>query len=327
MAENNVRALIFGITGQDGAYLANFLLEKGYVVHGTSRDVRKAAAGNLAKLGISGRVVVHGAVLADFQSVTQVINQVEPGEIYNLAGLTSVARSFERPTEAFDSIVGGALNILEAIQKTSGSIRYYNACSSECFGDTGKSPATENTPFNPLSPYAAAKAEAFGHVTDRRHTHGLFTCSGILFNHESPLRPPHFVTRKIVRGAADIAAGAVDGLALGNLDIERDWGWAPEYVEAMWLMLQQDEPGDYVVATGQSHSLGEFAHAAFSHFGLDWRERVKSDKSLFRSADIVHSRGNAAKAERLLGWRAKSRMADVVRMMAEAESALTRESD
>ena len=327
MAENNVKALIFGITGQDGAYLAKHLLEKGYVVHGTSRDIRKPAAGNLAKLGIGGRVIVHQAVLTDFQSVTQALNDVEPGEIYNLAGLTSVGLSFERPDEAFDSIVGGTLNIVEAIRKSGQPIRFYNACTSECFGDTGETPATEETPFAPVSPYATAKSQAFGHVANFRETHGLFACSGIMFNHESPLRPPRFVTRKIVQGAARIAASGRGELALGNLDIERDWGWAPEYVEAMWTMLQREEPDDYVVATGESHTLEEFAAAAFAHFGLDWQKHVKSNPSLLRPADIVHSRGDATKARNRLGWRAKFRMADVVRVMVEAEIALTKEAD
>ncbi len=327
MAENNTRALILGITGQDGAYLANFLLEKGYVVHGTSRDIHNATEGNLAKLGIGGRVVVHRAVLTDFQSVKQALNDSEPGEIFNLAGLTSVGLSFERPDEAFDSIVGGTLNIIEAIHASGRPIRFYNACSSECFGDTGETSATEETPFDPVSPYATAKAEAFRHVSDIRETHGLFACSGVMFNHESPLRPPRFVTRKIVQGAARIAASGSGELELGNLDIERDWGWAPEYVGAMWAMLQRDEPDDYVVATGESHTLGDFAAAAFAHFGLDWRNHVKSDPSLLRPADIVHSRGDATKARERLGWRAQSRMADVVRMMAEAEVALTKEAD
>ena len=322
----SVKALIFGITGQDGAYLAKLLLEKGYVVHGTSRDAQNAAAGNLAKLGIGGRVIVHQAFLTDFQSVKQALDDVEPGEIYNLAGLTSVGLSFERPDEAFDSIVGGTLNIVEAIRASGQPLRFYNACTSECFGDTGEMPATEETPFAPVSPYAAAKAQAFRHVADFRETHGPFACSGILFNHESPLRLPRFVTRKIVQGAARIAASGGGELALGNLDIERDWGWAPEYVEAMWTMLQQDEPDDYVVATGESYTLGGFA-AAFAHFGLDWRNHVKSDPSLLRRADIVRSRGDAAKAHDRLGWRAKSRMADVVRMMVEAEIALTKEAD
>ena len=327
MAENNVRALIFGITGQDGAYLAKLLLEKGYVVHGTTRDIKNATEGNLAKLGIGGRVIVHRAVLTDFQSVKQVLNDAVPGEIFNLAGLTSVGLSFEQPDEAFDSIVGGPLNILEAIRASGQSVRFYNACSSECYGDTGEIPATEETLFNPVSPYATAKSEAFRHVADFREAHGLFACSGIMFNHESPLRPSRFVTRKIVQGAARIANSGHGELTLGNLDIERDWGWAPEYVEAMWAMLQQDEPGDYVVATGESHTLGEFAAAAFAHFGLDWQNHVTSDPSLLRPADIVRSRGDATKARERFGWRAQSPMVEVVRMMAEAEIALTKEAD
>jgi GDPmannose 4,6-dehydratase len=296
-------------------------------VHGTTRDIKNATEGNLAKLGIGGRVIVHRAVLTDFQSVKQVLNDAEPGEIFNLAGLTSVGLSFEQPDEAFDSIVGGTLNILKAIRTDGQSVRFYNACSSECFGYTGETPATEETPFDPVSPYATAKAEAFQHVSDNRETHGLFACSGIMFNHESPLRPSRFVTRKIVQGAARIAASGHGELVLGNLDIERDWGWAPEYVEAMWAMLQQDEPDDYVVATGESHTLGELAAAAFAHFGLDGQNHVTSNPSLLRPADIVRSRGDATKAHDRLGWRAKYGMGDVVRMMAETEVALTKEAD
>ncbi len=325
-AEKPKTALIFGATGQDGAYLSQFLLKKGYVVHGTSREAQGAGS-NLGRLGIGGQVIFHQVFPSQAPSAMRVIDEAEPHEIYNVSGLTSVGLSFERPDEAFDSIVGGTLNIIEAIHASGRPIRFYNACSSECFGDTGETPATEETPFNPISPYATAKAEAFRHVSDIRETHGLFACSGVMFNHESPLRPPRFVTRKIVQGAARIAASGSGGLELGNLDIERDWGWAPEYVGAMWAMLQRDKPDDYVVATGQSHTLGEFAAAAFAHFGLDWRNHVKSDPSLLRPADIVHSRGDATKARERLGWRAQSRMADVVRMMAEAEVALTKEAD
>jgi GDPmannose 4,6-dehydratase len=312
-------ALIFGISGQDGAYLTRFLLEKGYVVHGTSRDVETASFANLASLGVREQVHLHSAALNDFRSVIQTLDRVGPDEIYNLAGQSSVALSFQQPAETLESISLATLNILEALRMTDSEARFYNAGSSECFGDTGNRPATEETAFRPRSPYAVAKAAAFWQVANYREAYGLHACSGILFNHESPLRHPRFVTRKVVSAAARIADGSKERLVLGNLDIRRDWGWAPEYVEAMWLMLQKDLPDDYVIATGESRSLQEFVAAAFAAFGLDWRDHVDVDRGLFRPADIALSAGNAEKARAKLGWQASTAMEGVVRGMAEAE--------
>ncbi|TAN57360.1 MAG: GDP-mannose 4,6-dehydratase, partial [Rhodospirillales bacterium] len=232
-----VKALIFGVGGQDGAYLSKLLLDKGYDVHGTSRDAELSAFSGLVRLGVRERVRTHSAVLTDFRSVFQVINKVAPDEIYNLAGQSSVALSFEQPAETLESISAGTLNILEALRLTGRHVRFYNAGSSECFGNTGEIPADENTPFRPRSPYAVAKAAAYWQVANYREAYGLFACSGLLFNHESPLRPSRFVTRKIALAALRIADGSKEVLELGNLDIKRDWGWAPEYVDAMWRML------------------------------------------------------------------------------------------
>lgn len=310
------RALIFGISGQDGAYLAELLLGKGYEVVGTSRDAGVAGFGNLAQLGIRGRVGLASAAITDFRSVLQVLAKTEPTEVYNLAGQTSVALSFDQPVETLESIAIGTLNILEALRFLRRPVRFYNACSSECFGDTRGEPADETTPFRPRSPYAAAKAAAFWEVANYREAYGLFACSGILFNHESPLRPERFVTQKIVQAARRIAAGEQrEPLRLGNVSVERDWGWAPEYVDAMWRMLQAPEPDDFVIATGESRRLEEFVAAAFRCVGLDWREHVVCDKGLLRPTDLQKGQGNPELARRKLGWSARSRMDDVVRQM------------
>ena len=313
-------ALIFGISGQDGGYLARLLLEKGYVVHGTSRDAELSSFANLTTLGIRDRVALHSAALTDFRSVVQCISRVAPDEIYNLGGQSSVGLSFEQPVETMDSISTGTLNMLEAIRFLARPVRFYNAGSGECFGDTGGVAADETTAFRPRSPYGVAKAAAFWEVANYREAYDLFACSGILFNHESPLRPARFVTRKIVSAAARIANGDKGKLFLGDLSIRRDWGWAPEYVQAMWLMLQRDEPEDFVIATGEAHSLEEFVDAAFAHFDLSWRDHVEIDESLFRPTDIACGFGNADHAQDVLGWRAETRMPAVVRRMAEAET-------
>lgn len=312
------KALICGVSGQDGAYLAQLLLSKGYTVYGTSRDAQISTFRNLVRLGIRDQVQTVSMSLNDFRSVLQVINKVQPSEIYNLAGQTSVGLSFELPVETMESITIGTLNLLEAIRFISAPIRLYNAGSSECFGDTGASSADENTPFRPRSPYAVAKAAAFWQVANYREAYNLFACSGILFNHESPLRPQRFVTQKIVTTAREIAQGKQQILRLGDISIQRDWGWAPEYVEAMYLMLQQEKPDDYVIATGKSHKLEEFVAAVFSCLGLNWREHTDIDSSLFRPTDIAVSRGNAAKAKADLGWHARSTMPDIAQMMVDA---------
>ncbi|MEP0923306.1 GDP-mannose 4,6-dehydratase [Leptolyngbya sp. ST-U4] len=311
-------ALICGISGQDGAYLAQLLLSHSYTVVGTSRDAQISTFRNLVRLGIRDRVKTCSMALNDFRSVLQVINKVQPDEIYNLAGQTSVGLSFELPVETMESITLGTLNLLEAIRFINAPIRLYNAGSSECFGDTGTAPADETTPFRPRSPYAVAKAAAFWQVANYREAYELFACSGILFNHESPLRPKRFVTQKIVQAAADIAAGRAEKLSLGDISIRRDWGWSPEYVEAMYQMLQQEQPDDFVIATGHTHSLQEFVAEVFDYLGLDWHDRVEVDRSLFRPTDIAVSCGNAAKAKQMLGWQAKYTMKDVAHLMVDA---------
>ncbi len=248
------------------------------------------------------------------------LTKIQPDEVYNLAGQSSVSLSFEQPVETLESIATGTLNLLEAIRFTGADIKFYNAGSSECFGDTGEFAADETTPFRPRSPYAAAKAAAFWEVANYREAYGLFACSGILFNHESLLRPERFVTQKIVAAACRIASGSVEHLYLGNISVERDWGWASEYVEAMYLMLQQQEPDDYAIATGESCKLEDFVAAAFAYVGLDWREHVVIDASLLRPTDIAVGRGNPSKASAELGWQAQYKMKDVARMMVEARS-------
>lgn len=311
-----MKALIFGISGQDGACLARHLLARGDEVTGTSRDAGVGSFANLARLGLRDRVKLESAAITDFRSTLQAITRVQPDEIYNLAGQTSVGLSFDQPVETLESIALGTLNILEAIRFLGGRMRFYNACSSECFGDTRGEPADEDTAFRPRSPYGTAKAAAFWEVANYREAYGLFACSGILFNHESSLRPERFVTQKIVQGARRIASGEMKGpLKLGNLSIERDWGWAPEFVEAMALMLRHDTPQDFVIATGQTRPLRDFVAQAFAASGLDWQEHVVSDASLLRPTDLAKSCANPAKAARLLGWEASKKMDDVVRAM------------
>lgn len=312
------KALICGISGQDGAYLAKVLLEKGYLVCGTSRDAQVSSFRNLLRLGIREQVKFESLVPTDFRSVLQVINKIEPDEIYNLAGQTSVGLSFEQPVETLESIATGTLNFLEAIRFTGAPIKFYNAGSSECFGDLGDRPADEDTPFRPRSPYAVAKSAAFWQVANYREAYNIFACSGILFNHESPLRPQRFVTQKIIAAACRIAKGSQEKLYLGNISVKRDWGWAPEYVTAMYLMLQQEQPDDYVIATGASYSLEEFVAEAFNYVGLGWQDHVVTDASLLRPTDLAVSKGNPTKAKEKLGWQARYKMPDVVRMMVEA---------
>ncbi len=312
-------ALICGVSGQDGAYLADLLLKKGYSVYGTSRDAQMSSFNNLSRLGIREKIKLQSMSLTDFRSVLQTLTKVQPDEVYNLAGQSSVGLSFEQPVETLESMAIGTLNLLEAIRFTGAKIKLYNASSSECFGDTQGMPADENTPFRPRSPYAVAKSTAFWEVANYREAYGLFACSGILFNHESPLRPERFVTQKIIKAAIDIAAGKQEKLYLGDISVQRDWGWAPEYVEAMYLMLQQQEPDDYVIATGETYSLEKFVEVAFSCVGLNWQDYVESDSNLLRPTDIAVGRGNPSKAEQKLGWKAQYKMPDVVKMMVEAK--------
>lgn len=313
------KALIFGVSGQDGAYLAKLLLERDYIVYGTSRDAQVSSFRNLEYLGIRDRVELKSTALNDFRSVLQILSKTRPDEVYNLAGQTSVGLSFEQPVETLESIAVGTLNILEAIRFIGEPVKFYNAASSEVFGDTKGTAADESTAFSPRSPYAVAKATAFWEVANYREAYGLYACSGILFNHDSPLRPERFVTQKIVASACRIAAGKQDKLHLGNIDIQRDWGWAEDYVEAMYLMLQQSQPDDYVIATGESYKLAEFIEIAFRQVNLDWQDYVISDKELCRPTDIAISRGTPQKAWEKLGWVAKHKIADIVTMMIEAK--------
>lgn len=316
---NNKRALISGISGQDGAYLAKLLLGKGYQVFGTARDAQMASFRNLEALGIRQHVTLLSMALNDFRSVLQTLSKAKPDEVYNLAGQSSVGLSFEQPVETLESISIGTLNLLEAIRFLQQPIKLYSAGSSECFGDTGGAPADETTPFHPRSPYAVAKSAAHWEVANYREAYSLFACTGILFNHESPLRPERFVTRKIISAACRIAAGSGEMLQLGNISIARDWGLASEYVDAMWRMLQQDAPGDYVIATGETNTLEDFVAETFAQLGLDWRKHVSTDPSLLRPSEIMASRGNPGKAAEKLGWRAENRMRDVIRIMIAAE--------
>lgn len=311
----NKTALICGISGQDGSFLARFLLTKGYTVWGTSRDAQGASFSNLQKLGIKSDIQFISLVPEDFRSVLVSLRKSNPDEVYYLAGQSSVGLSFEQPAETIQSIALGMLNILEACRMMDKEIRIYHAGSSECFGDTEGKPASESTPFHPVSPYAVAKSSAFWLVDNYRNAYNLFACTGILFNHESHLRPTRFVTQKIISTVKRIASGANDKLVLGRLDISRDWGWAPEYVEAMWMMLQQPTPEDFVIATGETNTLESFVDEAFSNFNLNWKEHVTQNKEFMRPTDLVLSVGNPIKAAVKMGWKAKSKMKDVVRMM------------
>ncbi|MFM8913382.1 MAG: GDP-mannose 4,6-dehydratase [Flammeovirgaceae bacterium] len=313
------RAFIIGVSGQDGSYLSKFLLEKGYEVCGSSRDAQGSSFLNLKKLGINTEVQLFSVFPEDFRSVFVAINKSRPDEIYYLAGQSSVGLSFEQPAETIQSSVLGTLNILEVCRLLDYQPKLYHAGSSECFGDVNGMAATESTIFHPKSPYAVAKASAYWLVDNYRDAYSIFACTGILFNHESPLRPARFVTRKIISAATRIAHGTGEKLRLGRLDIARDWGWAPDYVEAMWLMLQQNRPEDFVVATGETNSLKSFVQEAFSVHGLNWEDHVIEDKSLYRPSEILISRADPSKAEKTLRWKAKVKMREVVKLMTAQE--------
>ncbi|GAB3987133.1 GDP-mannose 4,6-dehydratase [Spirosoma daeguense] len=296
------KALICGISGQDGAYLAKLLVDKGYHVYGGSRDAQVSSFKNLNRLGIREQIELISVSINDFRSVLQTLLKIKPDEIYNLAGQSSVGLSFEQPVETLESISHGTLNLLEAIRFSNLPVRFYSAGSSECFGDTGKAAANEETPFRPRSPYGVAKAAAFWQVANYREAYQLHASTGILFNHESPLRPERFVTQKIVAAACRIAKGSAEVLTLGNIDIARDWGWAPDYVEAMWLMLQQEKADDYVIATGETHKLSDFIRVVFEAVGLNWIDHIQINKALFRPTDIAESFADPSKAHEQLGW-------------------------
>lgn len=299
------KALICGVSGQDGAYLAQQLLANGYHVWGTSRDAQVASFSTLHSLGIRDQVHVLSMAQNDFRSVLNTLSRAEPDEIYFLSGQSSVGLSFDQPAESIESITYGTLNLLEAVRFLGRPVRVYHASSSECFGDVPpKLRANELTPFRPRSPYGVAKASAHWLVTNYREAYGLYCCNGILFNHESPLRPSRFVTRKIVSTACRIKAGSKERLKLGQIKIARDWGWAPDFVDAMWRMLQMKQPDDYVIATGVTHTLEEFVAQVFQRLDMDWQAHVDIDTTLFRPSDIIHSAGDPSKAEQILGWKA-----------------------
>jgi GDPmannose 4,6-dehydratase len=314
------RALICGISGQDGSLLAKLLVDKQYMVVGTSRDAELSRFENLGRLGVRDKVELRSMSLGDFRSVLQVLTEVAPDEIYNLSGQSSVGLSFAQPVETLESIAYGTLNLLEAVRFIGRPVRLYNAASGECFGETSiDSPATEASPFRPRSPYAVAKAAAFWEVANYREAYGLYACSGILFNHESPLRPTRFVTRKVVQSACRIASGSHERLQIGQTAVKRDWGWAEEYVDAMWRMLQQDAARDYVIATGDTYQLEDFISLVFAEVGLDWREHTDVDSNLFRATDIAQSYADPSLARKMLGWEANVRMPQIVARLVSAE--------
>lgn len=312
-------ALITGISGQDGPYLARFLLGKGYEVYGAGRDAQNMRLDGLTRLGLLDKVKLTSLSPHDFRSVYQCLASIKPDEVYNLAGQSSVSLSFEQPVETLESIATGTLNFLEAIRLTGRAIRFYNAGSSECFGDTLGEPAHELTAFRPRSPYAVAKSAAFWEVANYREAYNLHASTGILFNHDSPLRPERFVTKKIIAAAVRIGLGSKERLSLGNIEIARDWGWAPDYIEAMWLLLQQDKPDDFVIATGQTHPLSAFIEQAFQEVGLNWQDHVDIDKRFFRPTDLMIGKADPSKARQKLGWKATHSMADVVHKMIAVE--------
>ncbi|RBP52802.1 GDP-mannose 4,6-dehydratase [Arenicella xantha] len=314
-----MNALIFGVTGQDGAYLARFLLAKGYTVFGTSRDSVGNIRTNPNALGIDQDIRYMTVDITDYKSVLTALNTAQPDEIYNLAGQSSVGISYELPFETIRSFTLGVLNVMEGVRFLDLNSRIFNASSGECFGETGDTLATEQTKFAPKSPYAVAKASAYWSVINYRQAYGLHACSGILFSHESILRNPNFVSKKIVAAACRIAKGQQESLTLGNLEIKRDWGWASEFVEAMWLMLQQKDSIDYVIATGHAYTLEDFVRLSFEVVGLDYRDHLHVSDQFVRPNDVRCSAGSPALIEKDLGWKAKSTLPDVVAKMVESE--------
>jgi GDPmannose 4,6-dehydratase len=313
------RALVTGITGQDGSYLAEFLHERGYEVVGM---VRRASTETVERIAhLEGRIVLREGDLLDQLSLIRLLDEVQPAEVYNLAAQSYVPTSWEQPMFTSEATALGVTRMLEAIRVVNRQIRFYQASSSEMFGQVREVPQTEQTPFHPRSPYGVAKV--YGHyiTVNYRESYGIFACSGILFNHESPRRGRQFVTRKVSNAVARIKAGLASTLRLGNLDASRDWGFAGDYVQAMWLMLQQPRPDDYVVATGETHTVRELCELAFARVGLDWREWVAIDPSLVRPAEVDHLRGDASKARRMLGWSPKVSFPELVAMMVDADLA------
>jgi GDPmannose 4,6-dehydratase len=325
------KALITGITGQDGSYLAELLLSKGYEVHGI---IRRASTFNTGRIDhlyqdphINGvRLFLHYGDIADSTNLIRLLYRIQPDEIYHLAAQSHVRVSFDIPEYTGDVTGLGTVRILEAIRETGLKARFYQASSSEMYGQAKEIPQRETTPFYPRSPYGAAKVYAYWVTVNYRESYGLFACNGILFNHESPRRGETFVTRKVSRAVARIQAGMDNELYLGNLEAKRDWGYAKEYVEAIWLMLQQDRPDDYIIATGEAHSVREFVEEAFSYVGLDWRKYVKKDPKYYRPSEVDLLIGDPSKAKRVLEWEAKTRFRDLIRLMVDADIAAVKES-
>jgi len=309
-------ALVTGAGGQDGSYLTDFLLAKGYEVHGMILSGAHA-------LPLDRRVTIHHGDLGEGSNLPEILNCSQPTEVYNLGAQSHVKLSFELPVLTGLVTGLGTLKLLEAVRqyqsRTGRSVKFYQASSSEMFGKISQSPQNEQTPFHPRSPYACAKVYAYWQTINYREAYGMFACNGILFNHESPRRGEAFVTRKITRAATRIKLGLAEELRLGNLDARRDWGFAGDYVEAMWLMLQQSQPDDYVIATGQTHSVREFLDAVFGHLGLDWNKYVKIDPQFYRPAEVDVLRGDSSKAARQLNWRPRVSFDELARMMTDAD--------
>ena len=324
------RALITGVTGQDGSYLAELLLTKGYEVHGI---IRRASTFNTGRLDSiyddphagKSRLLLHYGDLSDASALARLIGKIQPEEVYNLAAQSHVRVSFDSPEYTTDITATGAVRLLEAIRETGIKPRFYQASSSEMYGKAQEIPQTEKTPFYPRSPYGCAKVYSYWITVNYRESYGLHASNGILFNHESPRRGETFVTRKITRAVAHILAGLQDRLYLGNLDAQRDWGYAKEFVEAMWLMLQQDEPDDYVIATNESHSVREFLDAAFGYVGLDWKKHVEIDPRYYRPAEVDLLIGDYSKAKKRLGWEPKTKFVDLVKLMVDADVKLLKD--
>jgi GDPmannose 4,6-dehydratase len=313
------KALIIGIAGQDGSHLADWLLAQEYEVHGI---VRRATTGSFERIAhLRNRIQLHQADLFDQFSIHDILRKVRPAEVYNLGAMSFVPTSWQHPVLVGESTALGVARVLEAIRLVDpDGIRFYQASSSEVFGRALETPQRETTPFNPQSPYAVAKAYGHWVTVNYRESYGMFCCSGILFNHEGPRRSREFVTRKVTDAAARIKLGVQKDLQLGNMEARRDWGYAPDYVRAMWLMLQQDRPEDFVIATGESHSVRELVETAFRYVDLDWRKYVIQDPALMRPVDVHHLIGDASKARRVLGWKPEVGFTDLIRIMVEADS-------
>ena len=319
LEKKNKKALIFGISGQDGSYLAGLLHDKNYEIHGASRDVSFNSFKNLKSLNIFKYINFHNIDPKNADLVIKKIKDLKPDEIYNLSGQSSVSYSFIDPKETFNSITQASLNILEAVKSLDYNCKFYNAGSSECFGDAGNIASNEKTNFNPCSPYGVAKTSAFLLTKNYRKNYNLFACTGILYNHESPFRPENFVTKKIIKAAVKIFNGENIKLRLGDLSIKRDWGWAPDYVEAMWLILQSEIADDFIISTGKLFSLENFVENVFLHLKLNWKDHTIIDKTLFRQSELKSSHGDSNKAKVTLGWKAKHTIEEVIANMVNFE--------